>query len=125
MYLATAYVSLYIPGVETKDNLLVANQAIEQCQHVLESDAPANSKINSAKGMAYLYLNMKKFDEAKAYYQRASGLDSNDPEPYYSIGVIDWTLCYAPRMEARARLKLSPKTISIQRILLRRKSATN
>jgi tetratricopeptide (TPR) repeat protein len=109
MYLATAYVSQYIPGVESKDNLLVAEQAIEQYQHVLESDAPANSKINSAKGMGYLYLNMKKFDEAKAYYQRASGLDSNDPEPYYSIGVIDWTACYGPRMEARERLKLPPE----------------
>lgn len=106
MYLATAYVSQYIPGVETKDNLLVAQQAIEQYQHVLESDAPAAPKVNSAKGMGYLYLNMKKFEEAKAYYQRASGLDSNDPEPYYSIGVIDWTACYTPRMEARARLKL-------------------
>ncbi len=109
LYLATAYVSQYIPGVETKDNLLLAEQAIEQYQRVLESDAPANSKLNSAKGMAYLYLNMKKFDEAKAYYQRASGLDSNDPEPYYSIGVIDWTLCYQPRTEARARLKLNPE----------------
>ena len=32
----------------------------------------------------------------------ASELDPNDPEPYYSIGVIDWTSCYQPRMEARA-----------------------
>src|SRR5580698_6833314 len=86
MYLATAYVGQYIPGVETTDNLLVAEQALEQYQHVLESDAPADAKVNSAKGMAYLYLNMKKFEEAKHYYQRASGLDSNDPEPYYSIG---------------------------------------
>jgi tetratricopeptide (TPR) repeat protein len=108
MYLATSYMSLYIPGVEAKDNLLIAEQAIEQYQHVLESDASADSKINSAKGMGYLYLNLKKFDEAKSYYQRASGLDSNDPEPYYSIGVIDWTLCYAPRMEARQRLGMHP-----------------
>jgi tetratricopeptide (TPR) repeat protein len=108
MYLATAYVSQYIPGVETKDNRLLAEQALEQYQHVLESDAPAGSKINSAKGMGYLYLNLKKFDEAKSYYQRASGLDANDPEPYYSIGVIDWTDCYQPRMEARTRLKLQP-----------------
>jgi tetratricopeptide (TPR) repeat protein len=108
MYLATSYMSLYIPGVEAKDNLLIAEQALEQYQHVLESDAPSDAKVNSAKGMGYLYLNMKKFDEAKAYYQRASGLDSNDPEPYYSIGVIDWTACYQPRMEARARLKMQP-----------------
>jgi tetratricopeptide (TPR) repeat protein len=108
MYLATAYVSQYIPGVETKDNVQLADQALEQYQRVLESDGPADAKINSAKGMGYLYLNLKKFDEAKSYYQRATGLDSSDPEPYYSVGVIDWTLCYAPRMEARQRLKLQP-----------------
>jgi tetratricopeptide (TPR) repeat protein len=108
LYLATAYVSQYIPGVESPDNLLIAEQALEQYQRVLESDAPADSQINSVKGIAYLYLNMKKFDEAKHYYQRASSLDSNDPEPYYSIGVIDWTVCYQPRMEARQRLGLSP-----------------
>src|SRR5262249_54717181 len=27
---------------------------------------------------------------------------------YYSIAVIDWTRCYQPRMEARARLKMQP-----------------
>jgi tetratricopeptide (TPR) repeat protein len=75
---------------------------------VLDSDAPGDSKPNAAKGVAYIYLNMKKFDEAKHYYQVASGLDSKDPEPYYSVGVIDWTACYQPRMEARVRLKLTP-----------------
>ena len=30
MYLATAYVSEYIPGVDSADNLLVAKQGIEQ-----------------------------------------------------------------------------------------------
>ena len=32
MYLATAYVSLYIPGVDSPDNISNANQAIEQYQ---------------------------------------------------------------------------------------------
>src|SRR5579859_2140418 len=91
MYLATAYVNQYIPGVESPDNTRVAVQAIEQYQPVLDSDAELASKIDSAKGIAYLYLNMKKWDEAKTYYQKASELDPNDAEPYYSVGVIDWT----------------------------------
>jgi len=33
-------------------------------------------------------------------------LDPNDPETYYSIGVIDWTQTYQPRMEERAKLGL-------------------
>jgi tetratricopeptide (TPR) repeat protein len=51
---------------------------------------------------------MKKFDDAKAYYHKAIDLDPNDPEAYYSIGVIDWTEAYQPRMEARAKLGLRP-----------------
>jgi tetratricopeptide (TPR) repeat protein len=36
-------------------------------------------------------------------------LDPNDPEPYYSIAVIDWTETYQPRMEERAKLGLKPQ----------------
>jgi tetratricopeptide (TPR) repeat protein len=108
LYLATAYAQEYIPGVDTPDNVGFAEKAIEQYQHVLDSDTARSSRVNSAKGIAYLYLNMKKFDDSKKYYQMATGLDPNDPEPYYSIGVIDWTQCYQPRMEERARLGMSP-----------------
>ena len=50
--------------------------------------------MNSIKGIAFLYLNMKKFDDAKSYYHKAIDLDPNDPEAYYSVGVIDWTQAY-------------------------------
>jgi hypothetical protein len=36
-------------------------------------------------------------------------VDPNDAEPYYSVGVIDWTACYQPRMEERAKLGLKPE----------------
>ena len=38
----------------------------------------------------------------RSIYKKASELDPNDPEPYYSIAVIDWTQTYQPRMEERA-----------------------
>jgi len=108
MYLATAFAQQYIPGVEGADNLKMADQAIEQYKRVLEMNAARDQKVNSAKGIAYLYLNMKKFDDAKKYYRMAADVDPNDPEPYYSVGVIDWTACYQPRMEERAKLGLKP-----------------
>jgi tetratricopeptide (TPR) repeat protein len=86
----------------------MAEQAIEQYLRVLDMNAARDQKVNSAKGIAYLYLNMKKFDQAKKYYRMAGDLDPNDPEPYYSVGVIDWTACYQPRMEERAKLGLKP-----------------
>ncbi len=108
MYLATAFAQQYIPGADTPDNNKMAEQAIEQYQRVLEMNSARDQKVNSAKGIAYLYLNMKKFDDAKKYYRMAGDIDPNDPEPYYSVGVIDWTACYQPRMEERAKLGMKP-----------------
>jgi tetratricopeptide (TPR) repeat protein len=108
MYLATAFVSQYIPGVDSPDNLRTAQQAIDEYQRVIDANPSREQKVNSAKGIAYLYLNMKKWDDAKKYYRMASELDPNDPEPYYSIGVIDWTACYQPRMEERAKMGMKP-----------------
>jgi tetratricopeptide (TPR) repeat protein len=105
LYLAAAYTAQYIPGVESPDNMQVANNAIEQYKTVLEKD-PTNA--NSVKSLAGLYFNMKRFDEAKEYNHKAIQLDPNDPEAYYSIGVIDWTEAYQPRMEERAKLGLRP-----------------
>jgi len=101
LYLATAYAQQYVGGVDTPENIRMAEQAIEQYKLVLQAD-PKN--INSVKGIAYLYLQQKKFDLAKEYYKKASEVDPNDPEPYYSIAVIDWTQTYLPRQEARAQL---------------------
>jgi tetratricopeptide (TPR) repeat protein len=109
MYLATAFVSQYIPGVDSPDNLRTAQQAIDEYQKVIDANPSRDQKVNSAKGIAYLYLNEKKWDDAKKYYRMASDLDPNDPEPYYSIGVIDWTACYQPRMDARAALGMKPE----------------
>jgi len=109
LYLATAYAQQYIPGVESDDNMRMGNQAIEQYKKVLEGNPGKESQINSNKGIAYIYLNMKKFDDAKTYYRKALEADPNDPEPYYSVGVIDWTETYQPRMEARAKLGLKPE----------------
>jgi tetratricopeptide (TPR) repeat protein len=105
LYLATAYAQQYIPGADTEDNNRMANSAIEEYKNVLQSD-PNN--VGSVKGIAYLYLQMKKFDQAKEYYKKAAAIDPKDPETYYSVAVIDWTEAYQPRMEERAKLGLKP-----------------
>jgi tetratricopeptide (TPR) repeat protein len=106
LYLATALAQQYIPGVDAPDNNRFGEQAIDQYKQVLATD-PKN--INSIKGIAYLYLQMKKFPLAKEFYKKASELDPNDPEPYYSVAVIDWTQTYVPRQEERAKLGMKPE----------------
>ncbi|MFI5113903.1 MAG: tetratricopeptide repeat protein [Terriglobales bacterium] len=105
LYLATAFAQQYIPGADTPDNNRMGEQAIDQYQQVLQVD---RKNINSIKGIAYLYLQMKKFDQSKEYYKKASEADPNDPEPYYSVAVIDWTQTYQPRQEERAKLGMKP-----------------
>jgi len=99
LYLATAYAQQYIPGADTPDNNQLGQQAIDVYKQVLEKD-PKN--INAIKGIAYLYLNMKKFEDAKDYYRKAVAADPNDPEPYYSVAVIDWTQAYQNAAEAKS-----------------------
>jgi tetratricopeptide (TPR) repeat protein len=106
LYLATAYAQQYVPGADAEDNNKIGQEAIDQYKAVLERD-PKN--INSIKGIAYLYLQMKKFEDAKTYYRKAAEVDPNDPEVYYSVGVIDWTQAYQPRMEERAKIGLKPE----------------
>ncbi len=108
LYLATAYAQQYIPGADSPDNNRYAEQAIEEFKKVLASNPPKEQKIHSLKGIASLYYNMKKMDQARDYYQQVAQLDPNDPETYYSLGVIDWIETYQPRMDERAKLGLKP-----------------
>jgi len=103
LYLATAYAQQYVPGVDTPENGRFAEQAIEQYKAVLERN-PKN--VDSVKGIAYLDLQMKQFEKAKEFYHKAIEIDPKDPEPYFSVAVIDWTQTYQARMELRAKLDL-------------------
>ena len=107
LYLATACVAQYVPGGDSPNNLQLANCAIEEYKIVLDADkGNKNTKLLSLKGLASIYFNMKKFDQAKEYDKQAIEVDPNDPDNYYSVAVIDWTQSYVPRMEARGRLGL-------------------
>jgi tetratricopeptide (TPR) repeat protein len=103
LYLATAYANQYVPGSQSDDNMKIAEQAISEFQKVLEME-PNN--LNSISGIASLYFQMKRWDDAKEFYKKQIALDPQNPEPYYSVGVINWTQTYQPRMVVRTRLNL-------------------
>jgi tetratricopeptide (TPR) repeat protein len=108
LYLATAYAQRYIPGADMPGNIKLAQRAIEQYRRVIEIDSSKGGTIDAVKGIAYLDLQMKKFDESKDYYRRATELDPQDAEAFYAIGVIDWTETYTARQEERAKLGMRP-----------------
>jgi tetratricopeptide (TPR) repeat protein len=105
LYLATAYASLYIPGAPSQENMARGNQAIAEFKEVLDKD-PNN--IPAIDGIGSILFQMggqpfdpKKFEESKSYHQKHIQLKPEDPEPYYWIGVIDWTLAFRANGEMR------------------------
>ena len=106
LYLATAYASQYIPGAPSEENKRHGEEAITEYKLVLEK-APGN--MSAIDGLASILYQMagqpfdeKKFEESKSYHQKHISLKPLDPQPYYSIGVIDWAIAYRGNTEMRA-----------------------
>jgi tetratricopeptide (TPR) repeat protein len=87
MYLATAYAQQVVPNSDTAANKSLADHAIAGYKDALQID-PSN--VNAIKGIASIYFNMNRPDDAKAWQQKVLAADPKDPEAYYTIGVIDW-----------------------------------
>jgi tetratricopeptide (TPR) repeat protein len=108
LYLGTAYAQKYIPGEDTPDNNEIARLAIEEFEKVLTLDPTREQETSTLKSLASLYFNMKQLDKAKEFYRKVAEIESQDPEIYFTIGVIDWTEAYQWRMEQRAKLRMTP-----------------
>jgi hypothetical protein len=53
--------------------------------------------------MAGTPYDSEKFQESKSFFGRHIQIRPDDPEPYYCVGVIDWTLSFRANNELRAR----------------------
>lgn len=91
LYLATAYAQQVVPDLNTPDNVKIAQQAIDNYKEVLQKDP---KDLNSLKGVASLYFNIQKYDEAKDWQKKVIEADPKDAEAAYTIGVIDWSVAH-------------------------------
>jgi Flp pilus assembly protein TadD len=105
LYLATAYMQQYIPGVESNENSQVGARAKEEFSQVLVFD-PAN-KVALAS-LASLYLNQKKWDDAQQWYEKLIAVEPDNADAYYSLGFVAWSKWFPAYKEARARAGLKP-----------------
>jgi tetratricopeptide (TPR) repeat protein len=101
LYLATAYAQTFVPGVDTSENVIWATKALNEYREVLRRKP---SDMISLKGIGYLELQLKNFDQAKESYQKAIAADPSDPELFYSVGVIDWSIAYRDIAAEKAKL---------------------
>jgi tetratricopeptide (TPR) repeat protein len=106
LYLATAYSAQYIPGAPSEENVRMGQQAISEYKEVLATD-PNN--LSAIDGIGAILYNMggtpfdaKKLQESKEYHLKHIQIKPEDPESYYWIGVIDWSLAYRANKDMRA-----------------------
>ncbi len=105
IYLATAYAAQYIPGAPSDENVRIGEQAVTEFQDVLTHDA---NNISAIDGLGSILFQMagtpfqpERFQESKKYHQQHISLNPNDAEPYYWVGVINWTLARRANDELR------------------------
>ena len=106
LYLATAYASQYIPGAPSEENKRNGTQAVNEFKDVLSLDSNNLSAIDGIGSILFQMAGQpyepKMFEESKNYHLKHIELKPTDPEPYYWIGVIDWTLAFRANGEMRA-----------------------
>ena len=110
LYLATAYATQYIPGAPSDENIRMGEAAVKEFQDVLSANP---NDLSAIDGIGSILYNMagtpytrSRFEESKTYHMKHIALKPEDPEPYYWIGVIDWTLSYRSNLELRGKWRL-------------------
>lgn len=116
LYLATAYMTQWIPGADSPENRQLAEQAHKEFEEVLRRDPKDKVALASLASLAYNEAGalqgeakMKKFDEAREWNQKLIQVDPKNKEAYYSLGVIAWAKWYPALGKARADLGMKPE----------------
>jgi tetratricopeptide (TPR) repeat protein len=90
--LANAVAGEVIPGLDTPDNLRLADRAIQLSEDILEKwpeDIASMTRIAVVEGQ------VKRFEEAKEWQMKVLDQDPQNAEAAYAIGMIDWTLAHS------------------------------
>jgi len=106
LYLATAYMSQYIPGADSPENKQFAQSALDQFNKVL---AVNPSDLLATQSIASIYYNQKDWDKAEEWNKKVVGLDPNNKEAFYIMGVIPWTRFLTVDRQARVDMKMKPE----------------
>jgi tetratricopeptide (TPR) repeat protein len=116
LYLATAYMTQWIPGAESPENKQLADSAKSQFMQVLSKDPKDKIALASLASLSYNQAQslppeekVKKFDEAREWNLKLIEADPKNKEAYYSLGVIAWAKWYPALGKARAELGMKPE----------------
>lgn len=112
LYLATAYMSQFIPGADSPENQQHAKAAEQEFLKVLETDPKNELAIESLASLHYsqaqgnqpLDQKLKRLDEAAEWYTKLASVNPQAKTAYYSLGVITWAKWYPRLMETLNKL---------------------
>lgn len=111
LYLATSYMSQWIPGADSPENKAMAQKAEDEFNKVLAKDPKNKLAIESIASMRYNMANsfvtledkLKMMDEAKTWYSKLIEVDPENSKAHYSLGVIAWSKWYPQYKQAREK----------------------
>ena len=116
LYLATSYMSQWIPGAQSPENTAFAQMAKDEFLKVLQKNDKDTTALASLASIAYNQAasltgdeKVAKFDEAAGWYKKLIEADPKNKEAYYSLGVIAWAKWYPALMTARSKLNMKPE----------------
>jgi len=104
LYLATALSYQVVPDLTTRENLALAQKALDGFNAVLAEDP---NDIGALRQEASIYRKIKKIDLAKAEEMKVIQQDPADYEAYYTVGVIEWKQAYDNTVAALATNNLT------------------
>lgn len=133
LYLATSYMTQWVPGAQSADNKKNLEMAQQTFQKILDKDPDNSLALASMASMSFNIATAKPNDQEKAaaledtkkWNERRIKADPKDAEAYYYLGVIDWSQSYPAIRDARVQEKKdAANTAAKEALKRRRKGAT-
>jgi len=91
LYLATAYMSQWVPGSESPDNVRNMNSALQEFQTSLGTNLDDKNKLIAMQSLASIYFQKRDYSKAEEWYKKVIQADPKNKEAYYTLGVIAWS----------------------------------
>jgi TonB family protein len=108
LYLGTVYMSMYIPGAQTPENLAMAGRAEVEFKRALELSPNDPTALLSLRSLSFGQAagpsgeKTSKLEQAREWNARLLAIDPLDKGAHYWAGVIVWNEFYPALMTARA-----------------------
>src|SRR5580700_2401407 len=109
LYLATAYMTQWVPGSEAPDNVRNMNSALQEFQNSLNSNLDAKNKLIAMQSLASIFYQKKDYAQAEDWNKKVIAADPKNKEAYYTLGVIAWSQFVPSWREARSTQGIRPE----------------